>query len=75
MNSRANTHPLGHLILKCAYYLVGGLALLLICAAADAGASSGTLQLNLASWISLICFFIGGIAVAIPLFKWWGSYD
>ncbi|MBA4388937.1 MAG: hypothetical protein C0404_13220 [Verrucomicrobia bacterium] len=31
---------------------------------------SGTLQLNLASWISLICFFIGGIAVAIPLFKW-----
>lgn len=32
---------------------------------------SGTLQLNVASWISLICFFIGGIAVAIPLFKWW----
>jgi hypothetical protein len=31
---------------------------------------SGTLQLNLASWISLICFFIGGVAVAIPLFKW-----
>jgi hypothetical protein len=31
---------------------------------------SGALQLNLASWISLICFFIGGIAVAIPLFKW-----
>lgn len=211
MNSRANTHPLGGLILKCAYYLIGSLALLLICAAADAGASvdardypgpawspyivgaaigvlswltfyfsdepigassfyahlagflgkvvtprhtksrayfkdnpprvdwkfvfvvavitggaiaaltggefanewlspmwvarfgdsialramiafgggmlmafgarlaggctsghgiSGTLQLNLASWISLICFFIGGVAVAIPLFKW-----
>lgn len=31
---------------------------------------SGTLQLNLASWISVICFFIGGVAVAIPLFKW-----
>jgi hypothetical protein len=31
---------------------------------------SGTLQLNLASWISLICFFIGGVAVALPLFKW-----
>lgn len=31
---------------------------------------SGTLQLNLGSWISLICFFIGGVAVAIPLFKW-----
>jgi uncharacterized membrane protein YedE/YeeE len=30
---------------------------------------SGTLQLNLASWIAVICFFIGGIAVAIPLFK------
>ena len=211
MNSRANTHPLGGLILKCSYYLIGSLALLLICAAADAGASvdardypgpawspylvgaaigvlswftfyfsdepigassfyahlagflgkliaprhtaaltyfkdkpprvswgfvfvvatiaggaiaaltggefanewlspmwvarfgdsialramiafgggmlmafgarlaggctsghgiSGTLQLNLASWISLICFFIGGVAVAIPLFKW-----
>ena len=39
MNSRANTHPLGGLILKCAYYLIGSLALLLICAAADAGAS------------------------------------
>lgn len=31
---------------------------------------SGTLQLNLGSWISVICFFIGGVAVAIPLFKW-----
>ena len=30
---------------------------------------SGTLQLNLASWISVICFFIGGIAVAMALFK------
>ena len=30
---------------------------------------SGTMQLNLASWISVICFFIGGIAVAFPLFK------
>jgi uncharacterized membrane protein YedE/YeeE len=39
MNSRVNTHPHGRLILKCAYYLVGGLALLLIYAAADAGAS------------------------------------
>lgn len=29
---------------------------------------SGTLQLNVASWIALICLFIGGIAVAIPLF-------
>lgn len=30
---------------------------------------SGTLQLNVASWIAVICFFIGGIAVAIPLYK------
>lgn len=30
---------------------------------------SGTLQLSVGSWIAVICFFIGGIAVAIPLFK------
>ncbi len=30
---------------------------------------SGTMQLNVASWIAVICFFIGGIAVAFPLFK------
>lgn len=29
---------------------------------------SGTMQLNVASWISVICFFIGGIAVAMTLF-------
>lgn len=29
---------------------------------------SGTLQLNAGSWIALICFFVGGIAVAFPLF-------
>ncbi len=29
---------------------------------------SGTLQLNVGSWIAVICFFIGGIAVAMPLF-------
>jgi uncharacterized protein len=29
---------------------------------------SGTMQLNPASWIALICLFIGGIVVAIPLF-------
>src|SRR5665647_871914 len=39
MNSRAKTHPPGRLILKCAYYLIGSLALPLICAAADAGVS------------------------------------
>ena len=30
---------------------------------------SGTLQLNVASWIAVICFFIGGSAVAMALFK------
>ena len=30
---------------------------------------SGTMQLNVASWIAVICFFIGGMALAIPLFK------
>lgn len=30
---------------------------------------SGTMQLSVASWISVLCFFIGGIAVAFPLFK------
>ena len=29
---------------------------------------SGTMQLNAASWIAVMCFFIGGIAVAIPLY-------
>ena len=29
---------------------------------------SGTLQLNVASWIAVICIFLGGIAVAIPLY-------
>ena len=29
---------------------------------------SGTMQLNVASWIAVVCFFIGGIAVALPLF-------
>jgi len=30
---------------------------------------SGTMQLNVASWIAVICFFIGGISVAMTLFK------
>lgn len=29
---------------------------------------SGTLQLNVGSWIAVACFFIGGIAVAVPFF-------
>jgi uncharacterized protein len=30
---------------------------------------SGTMQLNVASWLAFICFFIGGVAVAIPLYS------
>jgi uncharacterized membrane protein YedE/YeeE len=30
---------------------------------------SGTLQLNLASWITVICFFVAGVAVALTLFN------
>ncbi len=30
---------------------------------------SGTMQLNVASWISVACFFIGGIAVAMMLYS------
>jgi len=29
---------------------------------------SGTLQLSVGSWIAVICFFLGGVAVAVPLF-------
>ena len=29
---------------------------------------SGALQLNVGSWIAVACFFIGGIAVAVPLY-------
>lgn len=29
---------------------------------------SGTLQLSVGSWIAVVCFFVGGIAVAFPLF-------
>ena len=29
---------------------------------------SGTLQLSVGSWIAVICFFIGGAAVALPMF-------
>ena len=30
---------------------------------------SGTLQLNVASWIAVVCFFVGGVAVATLLFR------
>lgn len=30
---------------------------------------SGTLQLSVGSWIAVACFFLGGMAVAMPLFR------
>lgn len=30
---------------------------------------SGTLQLSVGSWIAVICFFLGGAAVAFPMFR------
>lgn len=30
---------------------------------------SGSLQLSVGSWVSLFCFFLGGMAVAMPLFR------
>ncbi len=34
---------------------------------------SGTLQLALSSWIAAVCFFIGGIATAMLLFRVFGA--
>jgi uncharacterized protein len=31
---------------------------------------SGALQLSVSSWVSLICFFIGGVVTAMLLFRW-----
>ncbi len=31
---------------------------------------SGTLQLSVGSWIALVCFFLGGVPVAMLLFRW-----
>ena len=30
---------------------------------------SGALQLSVGSWIALICFFLGGIAIAMPMYR------
>ena len=30
---------------------------------------SGTLQLSVGSWIAVVCFFLGGAAVAFPMFR------
>jgi uncharacterized membrane protein YedE/YeeE len=32
---------------------------------------SGTMQLAVSSWISMLCFFVGGALVACPLYRLW----
>ncbi len=56
-----------------ALFAVGGGVLMAFGARLAGGCTSGhgisgTLQLNVASWIAVICFFVGGIAVAMPLY-------
>lgn len=62
----------GTLGLRAAVAMLGG-ALMAFGARLAGGCTSGhgisgTLQLSVGSWIAVICFFVGGIAVAMPLF-------
>src|SRR5665647_2454329 len=68
MNSRAKTHPPGRLIPKCAYYLIGSLALLLICAAANAGASVDARDYPGAAWSPYL------VGAAIGVLSWLTFY-
>ncbi|MFZ3208413.1 MAG: YeeE/YedE thiosulfate transporter family protein [Geobacteraceae bacterium] len=68
MNSRAKTHPPGRLIPKCAYYLIGSLALLLICAAADAGASVDARDYPGSAWSPYL------VGAAIGVLSWLTFY-
>lgn len=58
--------------LRAAFGISGGLLMALGARLAGGCTSghgiSGTMQLNPGSWITVICLFIGGIAVAIPLY-------
>jgi uncharacterized membrane protein YedE/YeeE len=61
------------LLLRAAFAFGGG-ALMAFGARLAGGCTSGhgisgTLQLNVASWIAVICFFIGGAVVANQLFR------
>lgn len=61
------------LLLRLATAFVGG-ALMAFGARMAGGCTSGhgisgTLQLSVGSWIALICFFVGGMAVAIPMYR------
>jgi len=60
-------------LLRAAVAFVGGLLMALGARLAGGCTSghgiSGTLQLNVSSWIALICFFIGGAAIANLMFR------
>src|SRR5512133_2457597 len=68
MNSRVNAHPRGPLILKGVYYLVVGLALLLICAAANAGASVDARDYPGSAWSPYL------VGAAIGVLSWLTFY-
>ena len=59
--------------LRTAFALVGGV-LMASGARMTGGCTSGhgmsgTMQLAVSSWISVVCFFIGGALVACPLYR------
>jgi uncharacterized protein len=61
------------LVLRLAIAFVGG-AVMAFGARLAGGCTSGhgisgTLQLSVGSWIALICFFLGGMAIAIPMYR------
>lgn len=59
--------------LRIAFALIGGVCMAFGARMAGGCTSghgiSGTLQLSIGSWISAICFFVGGIAVATLMFN------
>lgn len=58
--------------LRITFAIVGGFVMALGARIAGGCTSghgiSGTIQMSIGSWITLICFFIGGMVVALPLF-------
>ena len=66
----------GNALLRVVVALIGGICLGFGARWADGCTSghgiSGTLQLSLSSWISAICFFIGGILAAHIIFSFIG---
>ena len=63
----------GSLVLRLAAALIGGILMAFGARLAGGCTSghgiSGTMQLSVGSWIAVICFFIGGIATAMLMFR------